>query len=435
MSAKIGWIPPAIFAFILTVLMLFHPYLPPVIFDPPVLAPVVNTLLLSSTALALAYISVRGYLSTGSSSLLLLGNGVIASSLTNVVAFLIVGASFLNVSVTMSNCGALLASMFHMANVFLTLAEVTIGTRPKRRRLGVILLYFGVFTFIALLAIASFLRVLPPFYLSEIGFTELRWAVFETTMLLLVLSSTAFMMIHVKSRTGPSYWYSLALVLFTIGFFASFLSSPGSPIDWLARSALYLSNIYFLAVAYSAIRSSKPSPTHASEMQVPIERKKRRKHQVERGCVYIIKDEIEEAYRAFSEAVLTGAEGLIITREYPANINRKYRLENTLIVWITSEKDEKQQTVNSLQDISILITNFLEKSRRAIILLDGIEYLITNSGFEPVLRFLQSKRSQMEIHEAAFMIPISTKTLQPEQYKLIERETKMLPQDSETETN
>jgi hypothetical protein len=148
-----------------------------------------------------------------------------------------------------------------------------------------------------------------------------------------------------------------------------------------------------------------------------------RRFELEFGGVYLAKNEVERAFNIFADGVLGGLEGLCVTRIFPPTVRRKHGLEKTPIVWLTPERVEGHMTVNSLQDLSILIGNFLEKTTRSIVLLDGIEYLITNHGFESFIRFLQLNRSRIEQKESILIVPILEEAIDAKDARLIERET------------
>jgi len=150
----------------------------------------------------------------------------------------------------------------------------------------------------------------------------------------------------------------------------------------------------------------------------------KRRFELDFGCSYLVRNNVEKAFEVFADNVLSGLEGLCITREFPPKVRRKYGLERTPIVWLTHERAKDQRTVDSLQDLSVLIGNFLEKAKRGVVLLDGFEYLITNSGFEPFIRFLQLNRSRFEQHDSIFMAPLLEEAFNVKELKLIERETK-----------
>jgi len=144
---------------------------------------------------------------------------------------------------------------------------------------------------------------------------------------------------------------------------------------------------------------------------------------LESGGVYLAKNNVENAFDVFVDGILGGLDGLCITRAFPPKVRRKYGLEKTPIVWLTTEKVNGQVAVNSLQDLSILIWNFLEKTKRSIVFLDGVEYLITNHGFESFIRFLQLNRSRFEQKESILVIPIMEDAMDAKHVRLIERES------------
>jgi len=152
----------------------------------------------------------------------------------------------------------------------------------------------------------------------------------------------------------------------------------------------------------------------------------KRRFELEFSYSYLVKDNVEKAFEVFADNVLSGLEGLCITRQFPSKVREKYGLEKTPIVWLTSERAEGETTVHSIQDLSILIANFLEKTKQGVVLLDGLEYLITNHGFEHFIRFLQLNRSRFEEHNSIFIAPLLEKALDAKEVKLIERETRPL---------
>jgi len=151
-----------------------------------------------------------------------------------------------------------------------------------------------------------------------------------------------------------------------------------------------------------------------------------RRFDLESGSSYLVKNSVEKAFEVFADNVLGGLEGLCITREFPPKVRRKYGLEKTPIVWLTSQRAEGEATVHSLQDLSILIANFLEKAKRAVVLLDGLEYLITNHGFEISIRFLQTSRSRFQQKDGILIAPLLEKAVDAREVALIEREMKPL---------
>lgn len=148
--------------------------------------------------------------------------------------------------------------------------------------------------------------------------------------------------------------------------------------------------------------------------------------ELEFGESYLVKNDVGKAFDVFTDNVLSGLPGLCITREYPPKIRKRYGLEKTPIFWLTQEPSKDKTIVHSIQEVSILINDFLGKAQHAVVLFDGFEYLITNHGFDLFIRFLQLTRSRFAQNEAILIAPVLEKALDETQARLIERETRPL---------
>jgi PAS domain S-box-containing protein len=146
------------------------------------------------------------------------------------------------------------------------------------------------------------------------------------------------------------------------------------------------------------------------------------KYKLEFGSNYLIADNVDLAYDMFTDTIMTGTEGLCITRKVPRKLRETYGLKRTPIVWLTGERVDGERTINSLQDLSILISNYVDKAQKPLILIDGVEYLISHQGFDSVYHFLQAKGTQVEAAGGTIIVPFFKETLEPKQVKLLERE-------------
>jgi PAS domain S-box-containing protein len=149
---------------------------------------------------------------------------------------------------------------------------------------------------------------------------------------------------------------------------------------------------------------------------------------LEPGQMYVVKKHPEKAFEMFASNVFSNHEGLCITRRYPPKVRSMYALEKTPIVWLTGEASETEKTVQSLQDISIIIANFMEKATSPAILIDGFEYLVTNSGFDSFLRFLQVLNDRLQRKGGVLFAPILEEAFGPKELALLHRETTNLPE-------
>jgi len=127
------------------------------------------------------------------------------------------------------------------------------------------------------------------------------------------------------------------------------------------------------------------------------------------------------SYSLFEEAIKKGMLGYCVTREYPLKIRSKYSLGETPVVWLSNIGKENCLRPKDLEKLSFSLEQFLAK-KDVIILLDGLEYLITNNNFLTVLRFIQSLRDQVAINHSILMLAVNPSTLDPHELNLLEKE-------------
>ena len=147
------------------------------------------------------------------------------------------------------------------------------------------------------------------------------------------------------------------------------------------------------------------------------------KFNMDTGVSYLIKEDVpEHSYEIFVDRVLNGCQGLCITRDYPEKVRKVYNLKKTPILWLTNAESELAIEPVQLGKLYHKIEDFLKKSQNSVVLLSGIEYIITQNNYASALKFLQLIRDQIAIYNSLLIAPISPSTLNERDLKMIERE-------------
>jgi PAS domain S-box-containing protein len=184
----------------------------------------------------------------------------------------------------------------------------------------------------------------------------------------------------------------------------------------------------YSALVTTLLKSTNLNVEPARELIRPMHAQRR----VEFGNSYLVPDNVALAYELFLEAIMSGTEGLCITRTAPARVRERYKLHRTPVIWLTDEVVEGEKVIHSLQDLSILVSNYVQKATKPVILIDGIEYLISHKGFESVYHLMQSKRTQMEAHQGILIVPFFHDAVEAKEAKLMEREFTVFDTTHET---
>lgn len=115
-----------------------------------------------------------------------------------------------------------------------------------------------------------------------------------------------------------------------------------------------------------------------------------------------------------------GMDALYITRSNPKTLKEDQRFKGCDFIWLTSvQSKDGVNSVGGVQDLSILVGNRLEKYPKSIILLDGLEYLISNNNFPLVLKLIQQLRDKVSTTDSILIMPLDPDTLDERQMALI----------------
>ncbi len=137
---------------------------------------------------------------------------------------------------------------------------------------------------------------------------------------------------------------------------------------------------------------------------------------------YLVKeDKGDRSYELFVQLLNKGMNGFCVTRDYPQKVKSRFNLGDVPILWLSSIGKENSLRPKDLEKLSFSLEQFLS-NKGGVILLDGLEYLITNNNFLTVLRFIQSLRDQVAINHSILLIALNPSTLDPHELNLLEKE-------------
>jgi len=145
------------------------------------------------------------------------------------------------------------------------------------------------------------------------------------------------------------------------------------------------------------------------------------------GHSYLIEeDRPAEAFRLFG-TYLAGRDGLVISRTNPKRIREAYDVPAAHVLWLTDREGSSEDTIApSLERIVYEIENFMSKEPRGAVLLDGIEYLVSNNSFDAVLKFVRRLLDAISESHYVFIISLGPATLKEQELKVLEREMEVI---------
>jgi hypothetical protein len=149
-----------------------------------------------------------------------------------------------------------------------------------------------------------------------------------------------------------------------------------------------------------------------------------RKYNLESGYSYLIKEEIpDQAHDIFVDASRNGVPCLCVTREYPEKLKEKLDLKGVPFLWLSM--DQEKTYARDPTNMALLYSDmktFISENRNCMVLLSGLEYLISQNGFQKILKLLQHVNDKIAVTESVLVASISPLTLPENELKMLEKE-------------
>lgn len=169
-----------------------------------------------------------------------------------------------------------------------------------------------------------------------------------------------------------------------------------------------------------------------------------RAYDIPRGVYLIYDDKAESALSLFSELVTLPLRpdaaipvsdesptetlefliprGLVVTREFPNGIRERHGLQVTPMIWLTETPGELRIAPTSLAVLTDALERFMETNRNSIVLVEGIEYIVTFNDFKKVLRSLDLLNEEAWMTKARLMITVNPRAFNDKERALLERD-------------
>ncbi|WP_424357080.1 DUF835 domain-containing protein [Methanocella sp. MCL-LM] len=139
------------------------------------------------------------------------------------------------------------------------------------------------------------------------------------------------------------------------------------------------------------------------------------------GLIYIYdkNNDPEKHMAIFADLVKHNIQGLCVTRHHPHKVRSQYQLEKTPIIWLMGGEcaiGENCIKPDNLSGLGSTIYKFLAEANDGVVLLDGMEYLLSRNGFDSMLKFLQYMNDKVMQSNSRVILCLDSLTLEKKQY-------------------
>lgn len=146
-----------------------------------------------------------------------------------------------------------------------------------------------------------------------------------------------------------------------------------------------------------------------------------------RGAYLVREPKAERVFEMFSDLLRTNARGLCITRIHPDDLRARYPIGDAGFIWLSKSAGGKGRGMavaepSALVDIASAISDFASQGGNAAILLEGLEYMISQNGFGSIMRFLQKVNEKVVLNDSYLLISANPAAMKEQEYRLLAKE-------------
>lgn len=214
------------------------------------------------------------------------------------------------------------------------------------------------------------------------------------------------------------------------------------PIIILSKDKKMINNALFKGCEDYILKPFEPfEMVHRTERYLPVRKESEgiqlgpapeshgeRNHQfdgLESGHIYLVTEpKPVRGFEIFKKDLMKGITGLSFSRRHPKEIRNETEGFDIDAIWLTANMD-KEETCFDTKDMTKItrtMDDFIKKNRQGLIYFDGLEYLVSQTDFQSVLRLLQFINDKIMASDDRMLISIDPRAFTSQQMSLIERE-------------
>ncbi len=140
----------------------------------------------------------------------------------------------------------------------------------------------------------------------------------------------------------------------------------------------------------------------------------------------IVEKEPEMSFKVFVDLVNRGIPGFVVSRVHPDKLKEKYGVKDVLSLWLSRSLIEDSVSPDNIFKLIYAVRDFTRRNEESVVLLDGVEYLVAEIGFEKTLMHLLELKDIAVTNRSRLIITLCRDTLPERAFHMLEKEFRVL---------
>ncbi len=152
----------------------------------------------------------------------------------------------------------------------------------------------------------------------------------------------------------------------------------------------------------------------------------KKQQMLKEGFNYLLLDsEGKKSFSLLLEFITEGLPTLVITTKLPSKVDERHGLQRAKIMWLTDRTSSTFDVLDPKRldfEITRAISNFSKENERAVIFLEGFEYLLIENSFEKVSKFIKKTTDTCSLNASTYMMYVNPSSLSKTDLSILKKE-------------
>jgi hypothetical protein len=215
---------------------------------------------------------------------------------------------------------------------------------------------------------------------------------------------------------------AVSMAFMTVGdlLFTVYEATGGYRIGSLP-DVFYIGSYVLLAFGFSLLLVSRTRNTSVETERLSFDEVDEARLLMPRATYVVLGTDSRKAYELMVKGLTAGLQGLIVADKSQTSIRPTFGIKGAEIFTLATSAGDKILNPANTGVLVDLITRFMEKGTKTVVLLDGFDTIVTYGDFKKALATVDSLKEAVLATKSRLILPINRHSLDDRQVALLEK--------------
>lgn len=150
------------------------------------------------------------------------------------------------------------------------------------------------------------------------------------------------------------------------------------------------------------------------------------------GNMYVLMDKrVDRAFSLYHLLRSSGREVMVVARMHPERLHKDFGIPPEAVSWLSNTQGPRIVNPQSVGLLTDTMVRVFEKGTGAAVIMEGVEYVMTQNDFTKVLKMTNFLYETVAVHQALLIITLDPQAFSEKELALMTREAVTISPEDE----